>query len=129
MLDLDYADDIVLLIEGDEEMQRVLDCLVREGKKIGLVINCAKTEIINMNINIPRDYVISGRIAKKESFKYLGTFLSKDGSLKVEFGERLTEANQAMGMLKNGWNNFSIHTKTRINVYGENNLIYGHESW
>ena len=30
-------------------MQRVLDCLVREGKKV-LVINCAKTEIININI-------------------------------------------------------------------------------
>jgi len=44
LLDLDYADDIVLFSEGEEEMQRVLDCLVREGKKIGLVINCAKTE-------------------------------------------------------------------------------------
>jgi len=74
LLDLDYADDIVLFSEGEEEMQRVLDCLVREGKKIGLVINCAKTEIMNMNIDNPRDCVIDGRIVEVQSIKCLGTF-------------------------------------------------------
>ena len=101
LLDLDYADDIVLFSER-EDMQKVPECLVREGKKIGLVIHCAKTEIMNMNIDNPRHCVIDGRIVKKaESFKYLGTFLSKDGSLKVEFEEMLRKANQAMGMLEN----------------------------
>ena len=38
-----------------------------------------------------------------------------DGSLKVEFEERLRKANQAMGMLKTVWNNnFSVHTKIKI---------------
>ena len=51
-----------------------------------------------------------------EKYKYLGTLLSIDGSLKVEFDERLRKANQAMGMLKTVWNNnnFSVHTKIRI---------------
>ena len=30
LVDLDHADDIVLISEGTEEMQRILDCLVRE---------------------------------------------------------------------------------------------------
>ena len=33
LADLDYADDIVLISEGTDEMQRVLDCIVREGGK------------------------------------------------------------------------------------------------
>ena len=117
LADLDYADDIVLISEGTDEMQRVLDCIVREGGKVGLIINCAKTEMINMNIANPRACVIGGRVVKQvEKFKYLGTLLSMDGSLKVEFEERLRKANQAMGMLKTVWNNnnFSVHTKIKI---------------
>ena len=70
MKDLDYANDILLISEGPEEMQRILDCLVRDGKKVRLVINCAKTEIINMNVANQRDCIIEGRIVKQvERFK------------------------------------------------------------
>ena len=34
LADLDYADDIVLISERTDEMQRVLDCIVREGEKL-----------------------------------------------------------------------------------------------
>ena len=55
-----------------------------------------------MNYANPRACVIGGRVVKQvEKFKYLGTLLPMDGSLKVEFEERLRKANQAMGMLKN----------------------------
>ena len=50
----------------------------------------------------------------------------------LEFEERLRKANQAMGMLKNIWNNnnFSVHTKIKIyKVMVRSILIYGHESW
>ena len=50
LLDLEYADDIIFICNGPEEIQRVLDCLVSEGRKVGLVINSRKTEIININI-------------------------------------------------------------------------------
>ena len=135
LVDLDYADDIVLICETPEGTQRVLDCLVREGEKVGLVINCGKTEIINMNIENARDCVIDNRVVRQvESFKYLGTYLSKDGTLQREFDERLRKANQAMGMLKSVWNNanFSVHTKSKLKVYKtmvRTILVYGRESW
>ena len=133
LLDLDYADDIVFVCSSPEEVQRVLNCLVLEGQKVGLIINSGKTEIINMNMENPQDCVVGGTVIKQvEKFKYLGTYLSKDGSLKLEFEERLKRANQAMGMLKNVWcnGNFSVHTKIRIyKVMVRSILIYGHESW
>ena len=72
---------------------------MRERGKVGLIINCAKTEMIKMNIANPRACVIGGRVVKQvEKFKYLATLFSMDESLKVEFEERLR---RAMGMLKN----------------------------
>lgn len=133
MPDLDYADDIVLTCDGKEEMQRVLDCFVREGMKVGLKINCAKTEIIYMNKINPRDCVIGGRVVKQvERSKYLRTVVSKDGSLNPEYEERMRKANQAMGMLKNVWHNrnFSMHTKLKIYKKMVRTILnYGHESW
>ena len=106
---------------------------MREERKVGLIINCAKTEMINMNIANPRACVIWGRVVKQvEKFKYLGTLLSMDGSLKVEFEARLRKANQAIGMLKTVWNNnnFSVHTKIKIyKTMLRTIFIYGHESW
>ena len=67
LADLDYADDIVLISEGTDEMQRVLDCIVGEGGKVGLIINCARTEMINMNIANPRACVIGGRVGCETS--------------------------------------------------------------
>ena len=133
LADLDYADDIVLINNGPREMQTVLNVLIREGGKVGLKINCKKTEIINMNMQNPDDCVIDGRAVKQvDRFKYLGTILAQDGSLNLEFDERLRKANQAMGMLKTMWggNNFSIHTKIKIyKTMVRSILLYGHESW
>ena len=65
-------------------------------------------------------------------FRYLGTYLAKDGSWKLECDERLKHAHQAMGMLKNIWNNnnFSAHTKTKMYKAVIRSIsIYGHKSW
>ena len=81
LVDLDYADDIVLISEGTDEMRRVLDSLVRERKKVGLVINCAKAEIINMNYVNAGDCLTKGSVLRQvKRLKYLGTILSRDGS-------------------------------------------------
>ena len=133
LVDLDYADDIVLISNSPTEIQMVLNCLIREGGKVGLKINCTKTEIIHMNICNPEDCVIEGRIVKQvDRFKYLGTILAKDGSLNLEYDERIRKANQAMGMLKTMWcsKNLSIHTKIKIyKTMVRPILLYGHESW
>ena len=46
------AHDTILTRNMPEEIQRVLDCLVSEGRKVGLVINSRKTEIINIPIRL-----------------------------------------------------------------------------
>ena len=119
LLDLDYDDDdIVLVCNGPEEVQGMLDCLVNEGRKAGLVINNGKTEIMNMNIENAQDCITEAMIIKQVNmFTYLGTYLVKDGSLNLEFKERIKKAHQAMGVLKNIWNNNNLSVHTKIQIY------------
>ena len=66
-----------------------------------MVINSRKTEIINMNIENAQNCSIEGSVIKQvDRFKYLCTYLARDGSLKLEFKERLKHAHQVMLMLK-----------------------------
>ena len=44
--DLDYADDICLLAESYVEMQNLTNQLAEGAAKIGLKINCGKSEVM-----------------------------------------------------------------------------------
>ena len=131
--DLEYADDIVLIASTMAEMQEMIDRLVLEGGKVGLVINRRKTEIMQIQSGDQMDCFVGGEVLpKSDSFKYLGTIITSNGSLITEFKERIKKAEQAMGMLKTVWrsNQLSVHSKIKIYIsLVRSILIYGHQSW
>ena len=53
---LRYADDTILLAESEEDLQKLLDVVVRESELKGLSINCKKTEcmVVSKKKDIPR---------------------------------------------------------------------------
>ena len=53
---LRYADDTILLAESVEDLQKLLDVVVRESELKGLSINCKKTEcmFVSKKKDIPR---------------------------------------------------------------------------
>ena len=53
---LRYADDTVLLVKSVEDLQKLLDVVVRESELKGLLINCKKTEcmVVSKEKDIPR---------------------------------------------------------------------------
>ena len=54
-----------------------------------------------MNVENAQICSIEGSVIKQiDIFKYLGSYLTLDGSLKLEFEERLKRGHQAVGMLK-----------------------------
>ena len=55
-----------------------------------MVINSRKVEIINMNIEKEQNCSIKDSVIKQ------GTYLARDGSLKLEFEERLQRAQKAV---------------------------------
>ena len=49
LTNLRYADDIVLLAESEEELQKIVNCLHQVGSEKGLLINMDKTKIMTLN--------------------------------------------------------------------------------
>ena len=58
--DMEYADDICLVSHKYEHMQKKLDDLQEESKKVGLQINPLKTEEIRVNTIINRVFKLNG---------------------------------------------------------------------
>ena len=71
-------------------------------------------------------------LPNSNSFKYLGTIITSNGSLVMEFKERIKKAEHAMGMLKAVWssNLISVHSKIKIYISLVRSILtYGHQSW
>ena len=67
------------------------------------------------------------------SFAYLGSTLSRNGSLDAEISRRIAKASTAFGKLeKRVWSDRGITTNTKLSVYEAcvlTVLLYGSETW
>jgi hypothetical protein len=133
LMDLDYADDLVLMSDNLEEIREILDRMVRLAKGVGLKINAGKTKSMRNDFACQNEILLNGEpLEDVENFKYLGVNINKSGSLEKEFKERIKKANQTVGMLSRIWksNRLSIHIKIRLYIsLVRSVLLYGFESW
>lgn len=68
-----------------------------------------------------------------DSFKYLGSVISSDGSLDGEIAARISKGSQALGRLRNRvLNHHNVTLSTKLKVYNAvvlPSLLYGCETW
>lgn len=68
-----------------------------------------------------------------ESFRYLGSIISNDGSLDKEITTRIQKANQALGRLRTKvLQHKGLRLATKLKVYNAvviSSLLYGCETW
>ena len=130
-----FADDIVLVAETREELEQKLNRWRDALESRGLKISREKTEYMQMGGQDDDDseiHLVQERLKKVETFKYLGTTLSKDGELDREINARI----QA------GWNNWrkcsglicdrKVSARVKGKVYRSvvrPAMIYGSETW
>ena len=62
LLDLRFADDILILAKSFEEIGHVLDVLVDALRQVGLVLNAGKTKILTTQSQHPAELVSPGGI-------------------------------------------------------------------
>ena len=75
--DLEYGDGMVLNDFMITEMREMIERLVAEGEKVGLVINKRKTVIIKIQSDDQINSIIDGEIlSNSDSFSYLGTIIT-----------------------------------------------------
>ena len=131
--DLDYVNAICLLVSDVDKMQRMVDTLVTEGKKIGLTNNSAKTELMKIRVDQPQSMSIGDYILKEvNSFVYLGSRLCSNGDKRSEIKPRLGKASYAFNFLSKVRKEDRLSPATRLKLFNAivaSALLYCCVSW
>ena len=137
-----YADDIALMSDDANKLQRMVTALHLAFQRWGLLISVGKTK--SMTVYVPRPgeepppkpiiYVGGHRVEHVHKFKYLGQILSSDGKLKGEISRRTGQAYAAFRSLerKGIWKDKLISRRTKLTIYKVTVLtilLYCCETW
>jgi hypothetical protein len=99
--DMGYEDDVCLVSHRYEHMQRKLDDVWEESKKLGLEINLSKTEEIRVNAIVNQGLRLKGEDIKGSSdFCYLGSGVAEDGGAST-VNVRIQKARGSFSKLRN----------------------------
>ncbi|KAJ7957491.1 Retrovirus-related Pol polyprotein LINE-1 [Quillaja saponaria] len=89
-----FADDIMLIYETREGLNSKLEMWRNALESKGLRLSRTKIEYIECNFSEtrgdPNDIILDGQtIPTKEVFKYLGSFIHKDGAIELDVNHRI----------------------------------------
>ena len=103
-------------------------------KKIGLLINCDKTKVMVFDTNEMNTKIrFNGEVLEEvESFVYLGSTFTRDGSCTNDIRQRLAMGRSVKQSPSPVWRNKDISTTTKIRLLKAlvwSVAIYGCEGW
>ena len=80
-------------------MQKKLDDLQEESKKVGLQINPLKTEEIRFNTIINKVFKLNGQeIKKSPDVRYLGSVVAEDGGARSDVNVRILQTEKSVAI-------------------------------
>lgn len=123
-----YADDLTLLERTWKEMQRIVRNLEREARKVGLIINKAKTKYMRVGVGNEPGKISNSVTFKLEkgrqltfdkvrAFTYLGTVLTDKCEEKQEISARLIKGQRCMAGLRHIMKSKDVTRTTKIRIY------------
>ena len=133
-----FADDCALMAHRENHLQVIVDRFADAARLFGLKISLGKTEVMVQpapNTTQPQPaFTIDGvQLKCVDSFKYLGSTISADGSLDKEITSRIQKASQALGRLRvKVLQQKGITQSTKLKIYRAvvlSSLLYGCETW
>ena len=133
-----FADDCALMAHKPGDLKAMLNSFSDASKQFGLPISLRKTKVLFQcapNSVAPQPAISIDDVELKvvDSFKYLGSMISIDGSLDKEIASRISKASQALGRLHNRLlNHHNVTLDTKLKVYRAvilSSLLYGCETW
>ncbi|XP_039312991.1 uncharacterized protein LOC120359478 [Solenopsis invicta] len=135
---LSYADDVVLLAEGEGEMKSMLERLERFMDRKGLEVNVEKTKVLRFREGGGRmskaEWRWKGkRIEEVKEYKYLGYMFQRNGGQEAQIRDRVAKAAAVKGQVWGiGKRRFGRDWKRRVWLF--DTLVwtvmgYGVEIW
>jgi len=132
IMNLRYADDIILLATSEAELQELVDRLDRVSRKYSLLINADKTKVMASDGIACRILIQNELLEQVDTFPYLGSMITVDGECTIEFRTRLNTGQAIGASLQKIWKSHSIPISMKIRLMKA--LVwpvatYGCESW
>ena len=124
LLELTYADDIILFSKSTVVLQEVFTTLQQHADKYCMQLNLDKTCIMHMNTPVPHPiyyftplHPYSKAVKVAYATKYLGVSVNEQGTLKSHIGPKLVTARQSFNKLQRLWSHNDIETKFKLKIY------------
>ena len=131
--DLDFADDLALLSYSEQHMQQKTNALAEEARKVGLLINTAKTKVMCINTVLTSPITIGDvQLENIDEFTYLGSIISKEDSVRPDITSRLNKSKSVFARLRPIWRSQVYSRRMKLHLYNsmvKTVLLYGSESW
>jgi hypothetical protein len=128
---LRYVDDTTILAEGKRDLEKMLKKFQVESEKAGMRTNLKKTKIMTTG-NLNKFKLDGTEIKIIDSYTFLGTIITRDGSMSKEINRRISSGRLAMMKLEKIMKDrdVTVTTKSKIvetMIYPI--VTYGSESW
>ncbi|KAH9582966.1 hypothetical protein MS3_00007543 [Schistosoma haematobium] len=135
LIDLEYADDIVLFGEDADKMQSLLIAPSNNVRMFGMrfspPLKC-KLLLQDWSASTPELRIGSEVVERVDNFTYLGSLISPNELVSDEISTRIRKARLAFANLRHLWRRRDIRLSIKGRVYCaavRSVLIYGSETW
>lgn len=123
-----------LISKNEEDLQELTKRLENSASRYGMEISAEKSKILINGCSTRKDQItMYGEMLEVvESFKYLGSLITSNGTSDKEIQTRINAATSCMIRLKTIWKSKDISVKTKIRLYKSLVILvlsYGCESW
>jgi len=134
LTDLDFADDIVILVEEENVCQEMTTKLEKQSAQVEMNISQEKTKAMGITQrSSPQPIAIAkGNLKYVERFTYLGSVISSVGDVDADINTRLAKAAAVFRRLDNVWQSSTLSLKIKLDLYTYlivSTAIYASETW
>ena len=132
LTDLRFADDVALTTRSVKDMEKQLNSLNIESKKVGLQMHKGKTKYMANYETQETISIENHQIEKVDKYKYLGQTVTMDNNNEEEILTRIKAGWRSYAMHKDILTDKSIPMSLRRKIYDQcvlTTIVYGAETW
>ncbi|CAH8483837.1 unnamed protein product [Schistosoma margrebowiei] len=111
LYDKDFADDLALLSQTQQQMQEKTTSVAATSAAIGLNIHRGKSKVLRYNTACTNPITIDGEALEDvKTFTYLGSIIDEQGGFDADVKARIGKARAAYLQLRNIWKSKQLYT-------------------